>query len=104
MGRDQSPDSQDRKAHLLHFNHLATVIGKNSTWESKLISCGHRIGPTCKLFHKDPASIPHKTLFMFSPGMVTSVNLYGYRILASDRQVAGSSPMDGVWSSTLESN
>ena len=52
----------------------------------------------CKLLHEDPVLIPLKTLSVFSPGMVTSVNLYGYGILALDRQVAGSSPTDGVWS------
>ena len=58
----------------------------------------HRIGPTCKLLHKDPAFIPLRTLSVFSPGMVTSVNLCGYGILAFDRQATGWSPTDGVWS------
>ena len=95
---DQTPDPLNRNAYLLRFIHLATLTGKSSTWESnwqpavtELGLCASSYMRTQPLFHLRHSPFSNVVL-------VTSVNLYGYGILAFDRQVAGLSPTDGVWS------
>ena len=94
---DWTQDPLNRKAHMLRFIHLATVTGKSSTWElnwypavTELGLCASSYMRTQPLFHLRHSPFSHLVL-------VTSVNLYGYGILAFDRQVAGLIPTNGIW-------
>ena len=74
---------------------LQEVFYLNFNLGIKLITCCHRIGPTFRLFYKDPASIPLWALSIFSPGMVTSLILNVYGISAFYQGAAGLSPTEG---------
>ena len=63
----------DRRSDTLHFYHLATVTGKNSTGELSWYPGCHRIGPMCKLY-----SMPARSLEEMHP-IFSNYSMQGLR-------------------------